>query len=98
VVAQALKNRVLLLKLEGLAIDNVFIYAGLRVVFQRGKGLVAELGEAVAGACSCPREEEAEERRGAVRRGLATEGIFGHAAYRASQPKEPGVGIRDTTR
>jgi hypothetical protein len=89
---------VFLLKLERLAIDNVFIYAGLRVVFQRGEGLVAEFGEAVAGACSCPREEEAEERGGAVRRGLATEGIFGHAADWASQPEEPGVGIRDTTR
>jgi hypothetical protein len=47
---------------------------------------VAELGEVLAGACSSLREEEAEERRGAVGGGLTAEGQFRHAAGRMSQP------------
>lgn len=94
--AQALQNGGILSELERLAVDYVFVYAGLRVMFQRRKGLVAELGEAGAGACAGLREEVAEEGGGAVSRELATKRIFGHAADRASQPELSGVGLRDT--
>jgi hypothetical protein len=87
-IAQALENSRLLLELLGLAIDDVFVYASLGVVFQRREGLVAEFIEAVAGACSSLREgkEVAEERRSTVTRGFAAEGRFGHAADSLSQP------------
>lgn len=59
--AQALEDGRLLLELERLTVNNVFVYARLRVMFQRRKGLVAKFREAVAGACSSLREEVAEE-------------------------------------
>lgn len=49
---------------------------------------MAESGEAVAGACSSPWKQVAEERGGTVSRGLAVEGIFRHAAPCALQPQE----------
>jgi hypothetical protein len=79
VAAQALEDSRRFLEFERLTVDNVFVYARLRVLFQGRKGLVTELGEAVAGACSSLRKEIAEENRGAVSRRLATEG-FGHPA------------------
>jgi hypothetical protein len=82
--------------LERLAIENVFVYAGLRAVFQGGKSLVAERGQAGVGACSSLREEVSEEGGGAVSRGLATKRKFGHAADRASQPWLSRWGFRDT--
>jgi hypothetical protein len=88
VAAQALEDTRLLLELLRLAIDDVFINAGLRVVFERRECLVAEFGEAVACACSSlwEGEEVSEERRSTVTRGLAAERMFGHAADSLSQP------------
>lgn len=86
--AQALQDSCLLLELLRLTIYDIFVNAGLRVVFQGREGLVAEFRKAVAGACSSlwKREEVAEERGGTVTRGLAAEGVFGHAADSLSQP------------
>lgn len=84
VAAQALENSRLFLQFLRLTVDDVLVNAGLRVMFQRREGLVAEFGEPVAGACSGTGKQVAQEGGGAVSRGLSTEGIFRHAAWCAS--------------
>jgi hypothetical protein len=78
------KNTTFSLEFESLPVDYVFVYAGLRVVFERRERVVPEPGKVQACACSSLREQEAEEGRGAVGGGLTTKGRFGHPADCAS--------------
>lgn len=48
-------------KLSGLPVDNVFVYARLRAVLERGQGLVAELGQVSACALARVGEQVAKE-------------------------------------
>lgn len=74
VALQALDNGRLAPELLGLAIDEIAVYARLGAVLERGKRVVAELGEVKTRAGTSPGKQEADDRLATVGRGLTAEG------------------------